>query len=124
MDDLLLEIKKDLGIKNGKIEAQFYKFLIYDVGAFFVSHRDTVKAPGMFGTLSITLPSVYSGGQLKVRHKDKEITQRGGSRLNQIEYAAFYANCEHEVLPVHSGNRICLIYNLVRKQTFVGNTSP
>lgn len=28
-------------------------------------------------------------------------------------YAAFYADCEHEVLPVTSGYRLTLVYNLV-----------
>ncbi|MBL8398675.1 MAG: 2OG-Fe(II) oxygenase, partial [Candidatus Accumulibacter sp.] len=39
------------------VTAELYKMLVYDAGSFFVSHRDTEKAPGMFATLVIVLPS-------------------------------------------------------------------
>jgi hypothetical protein len=45
-----------------------YKLLVYDQGSFFVSHRDTEKAPGMFATLVVVLPSASTGGELVVRH--------------------------------------------------------
>ena len=48
---------------------EFYKLLVYDQGSHFVSHRDTEKAPGMFATLIIALPSLHAGGELLVRHK-------------------------------------------------------
>ncbi len=38
-----------------------------------------------------------------------------GSLPSQIQFAAFYADCEHEVRPVRSGYRVCLVYNLVQK---------
>ncbi|TAL51010.1 MAG: 2OG-Fe(II) oxygenase, partial [Methylovulum sp.] len=41
-----------LGV-NDKVEAELYKLLVYDTGSFFISHRDTEKAPGMFATLVI-----------------------------------------------------------------------
>ena len=43
-----------------------------DEGSFFVPHRDTEKAPGMFATLVLALPSVSEGGELIIRHKDRE----------------------------------------------------
>lgn len=33
-----------------------------------------------------------------------------------IQWAAFYSDCEHEVLPVTSGHRITLTYNLYMTQ--------
>ena len=32
----------------------------------------------------------------------------------EAAFAAFYADCLHEVLPITSGHRLALIYNLVR----------
>ncbi len=32
----------------------------------------------------------------------------------EAAFAAFYADCVHEVLPIHSGHRLTLIYNLIR----------
>ncbi len=104
-----------LGV-TGRVAAELYKLLIYDEGSFFVSHRDTEKAPGMFATLVIVLPSIYEGGELIVRHQDRE------ERLDlscedpsQVAFAAFYADCMHEVRPITAGCRLTLIYNLLRR---------
>jgi predicted 2-oxoglutarate/Fe(II)-dependent dioxygenase YbiX len=98
------------------VTAQLYKLLVYDEGSFFVEHRDTEKAAGMFATLVVALPSIHTGGELVVRHKDRE------TRLDMqcpdpsmAAFAAFYADCVHEVLPVTSGCRLALVYNLVRE---------
>ena len=97
------------------IEAEFYKLLLYDAGSFFVSHRDTEKSPGMFATLVIVLPSHCEGGELLVRHRGRE------ARLDlrcddpaEASFAAFYADCPHEVLPITAGCRLTLVYNLLR----------
>lgn len=99
----------------GAIEAQLYKLLIYDTGSFFVSHRDTEKAPGMFGTLVVVLPSDYSGGELIIRHRGEEVrVDLHRDEPSEAAFAAFYADCRHEVLPIASGYRLALIYNLIR----------
>lgn len=99
----------------GTIEAQLYKLLIYDTGSFFVSHRDTEKAPGMFATLVVVLPCDYSGGELIIRHRGKEArVDLHRDEPSEAAFAAFYADCRHEVLPIASGYRLALIYNLIR----------
>ena len=35
----------------------------------------------------------------------------------KIDYAAFYADCDHEVKPLTSGYRICLVYNLIQQKS-------
>jgi hypothetical protein len=65
-----------LGV-TGSVAAALYKLLIYDKGSFFVSHRDTEKVPGMFATLVLTLPSQSEGGELVVRHKDRQVSNIG-----------------------------------------------
>ena len=114
LEEIVAWVANKLGV-NGSVNAELYKLLVYDTGSFFVSHRDTEKSSGMFATLVIVLPSNYAGGELLVRHRGEE------SRLNlnvtdpsEIAYAAFYADCRHEVLPVTSGCRLTLIYNLLR----------
>jgi hypothetical protein len=32
---------------------------------------------------------------------------------SELSFAAFYADCEHEVRPITEGNRVCLVYNLI-----------
>lgn len=71
----------------------------------------------MFGTLVIQLPSNYKGGQLVVRHQGKKETFdfSGIKGSTGFHYAAFYADCQHEILEVTQGYRLCLIYNLIYK---------
>jgi predicted 2-oxoglutarate/Fe(II)-dependent dioxygenase YbiX len=99
----------------GTIEAQLYKLLVYDTGGFFIAHRDTEKAAGMFGTLVVVLPGDYRGGELIIRHQGQEVcVDLHREEPSEAAFAAFYADCLHEVLPIVSGHRLALIYNLIR----------
>ena len=69
---ILTRVCDGLGVAE-PVQAEFYKLLLYDEGSFFASHRDTEKAPGMFATLVVVLPSASTGGELLVRHKDREV---------------------------------------------------
>jgi hypothetical protein len=115
LQTVLTRVGEGLGVED-PIEAELYKLLVYDEGSFFVSHRDTEKSPGMFATLVIVLPSVCSGGELVVRHGGREVKlDMRAADSAEIAFAAFYADCVHEVLPVTSGCRLALVYNLVRR---------
>jgi hypothetical protein len=72
LDTIVARVAEGLGVDE-LIDAEFYKLLVYDPGNFFVGHRDTEKAPGMFATLVIVLPSLSSGGELLVRHAGREV---------------------------------------------------
>ena len=104
-----------LGVTS-PVSAELYKLLLYDVGSFFVEHRDTEKSAGMYATLVITLPSRCSGGELIVRHDGQEVClDLNNDDTAELSFAAFYADCVHEVRPVTSGYRLALIYNLVHE---------
>ncbi len=94
-----------------------YKLLLYKTGSFFKPHRDSEKVDGMFATLVIQLPSLYKGGQLIVRHDGKTVTSdfssTDSSNTFGTFFTAFYCDCEHEVLKVTEGYRVCLVYNLI-----------
>ncbi|MFU8803421.1 MAG: 2OG-Fe(II) oxygenase [Bradymonadaceae bacterium] len=118
-DDTLAAIVKEarsgLGVEDD-LSAELYKMLIYEEGGFFVEHRDTEKAPGMFATLVVVLPSFYGGGELVIRHDDRAVSLAlNTSSPSRVSYAAFYADCRHELLPVTEGYRLCLVYNLLRR---------
>ena len=119
LDSVVALCVKGLGCQSATVSATLYKLLLYDEGSFFVSHRDTEKVAGMFATLVVVLPSLHEGGQVVVRHDDREVTLDlrvdSDDVLSRLSYAAFYADCEHEVRPITQGNRLCLVYNLVQK---------
>ncbi|MEX2594690.1 MAG: 2OG-Fe(II) oxygenase [Anditalea sp.] len=114
----LANIKPQLGIEDYEVEAHLYKMLIYEKGDFFLSHRDSEKEKGMFGTLIIGLPSRHNGGELLVRFDGEEqsIHFEEAANHHKIPYVAFYADCEHEIKPLTEGYRVCLVYNLVQKK--------
>ena len=109
---LVADIALALGVDE-PVAADFYKLLVYDTGSFFVDHRDTEKAPGMFATMVLVLPSTHSGGELVIRHLGREVVlDPRPEEPSEIGFAAFYADCVHEVRPVTKGCRLALIYNL------------
>ncbi|MBM4258015.1 MAG: 2OG-Fe(II) oxygenase [Deltaproteobacteria bacterium] len=113
--DIVARATSGLGVTE-PVVADFYKLLVYDTDSFFVNHRDTEKAAGMFATLLIVLPSIYTGGALLVRHRDREVRlELNCTEVSQVAFAAFYADCVHEVLPLTSGYRLVLVYNLRRQ---------
>ena len=110
--ELVTEAALGLGV-DAPVVADFYKLLVYDVGSYFVHHRDTEKVPGMFATMVLALPSTHSGGELVIKHLGREeMLDLYPEEPSQIGFAAFYADCVHEVRPVPAGHRVTLVYNL------------
>ena len=110
---LLKAAAKGLGCPPERLDARLYKLLIYETGGFFAAHRDTEKADGMVATLSLSLPVSGAGGELVVRHRDREASiDMTAAEPSELVYAAFYADCEHETKPVTEGFRLSLVFNL------------
>jgi len=115
LSGLVVDIARGLGV-NEPVVAEFYKLLVYDAGSFFVDHRDTEKVPGMFATMVVVLPSTHSGGELVIKHLGQEVVlDLRPEDPAEAAFAAFYADCVHEVLPVTKGCRLILVYNLARR---------
>ncbi len=119
MEKILSKVQDSLGIKDYTIEAHIYKLLIYEKGDFFLTHKDSEKEKGMFGTLIVALPSYHKGAELHVSFDgvEKVIDFSRDSSEGKIVYAAFYADCDHEVKPLQEGYRIVLVYNLIQKSS-------
>ena len=114
---LVTEVCKALGVDDDrlKVEAHFYKLLLYEAGGHFKKHQDTEKEQGMFGSLLIQLPAEYEGGDLVVAHNRKQIRIAcADDSANRCCYSAFYSDCEHTLEPVKAGLRLVLAFNLVR----------
>jgi predicted 2-oxoglutarate/Fe(II)-dependent dioxygenase YbiX len=112
LKDILATVKEELGLPNAAgLTADLHSLLVYEQNQHFLAHQDSEKDDSMIGTLVVTLPSSYTGGELMVGLGD-EWKAYGGSKT-ALSLAAFYADCRHEVLRVTSGYRITLTYNLL-----------
>lgn len=113
---ILKKVAEGLGLPPPRLEARLYKLLVYETGGFFTEHRDSEKVAGMVGTLVISLPVAGAGGDLVVHHGGRETAiNLCVSNPSELAYAAFYADCTHETVPLREGHRISLVYNLVLK---------
>ena len=108
---------RDLGLVDYKnVEVHLHKLLIYREGDHFQEHRDAVHRKGMFGTLIVELPSVYTGGTLTVSHAGQSKEFKAQDEF-QSTWVAFYGDCLHKIDPVTSGLRTVLTYDLIRTKT-------
>ncbi len=109
------------------LESHLYDLLLYEPGGFFLPHRDGEKLDRMVATLVVVLPSSFEGGELIVRHDGQERSINFRSDRESafhIHFAAFYADCEHEVRPLTKGHRLCLVYNLTLAKSRKAITAP
>ncbi|KAL8910881.1 MAG: hypothetical protein Q9171_003880 [Xanthocarpia ochracea] len=96
------------------VRAELYKLNVYSAPlGKFLSHVDTPRGLSQFGSLVVCLPWAHEGGTLRVKHFGQTIDFTWASPdPKSIQWAAFYGDCEHEVLEVTSGHRVTLTYNL------------
>ncbi|KAI0352550.1 hypothetical protein OH77DRAFT_1408736 [Trametes cingulata] len=129
--ELLVEGRKS----TDNIRAELYKLNVYGPGSFFKAHMDTPRSELMFGSLVIVFPTPHEGGALAIRESGegerREWTFDSAALLNgasepSIAYVAFYSDTEHEVMPVQSGYRVTITYNLyfVKDDAAMGGAAP
>ncbi|KAG6358728.1 hypothetical protein INS49_012247 [Diaporthe citri] len=98
------------------MRSELYKLNVYaGPSGHFKAHVDTPRSTEQIGSLVVCLPCVHQGGQLEVRHEGRTMTfdwSMPETARPEIQWAAFYSDCEHEVMEVTSGHRITLTYNL------------
>lgn len=112
LERALKRIQSDLALPSERgLKAELHNLLVYAPGRFFATHQDSEKVDGMVGTLVITLPSSFTGGEFVVSHQDQTLRVRGSA--SRLSLLAFYADCYHEVRPVKQGYRVVLTYNLI-----------
>jgi hypothetical protein len=112
LEDILSGVKEELGLpRRAELTTDLHSLLVYEPNQFFLAHQDSEKDDSMIGTLVVTLPSNYAGGELMVGRGEEWKSYHGSTRA--LSAVAFYADCRHEVLKVKSGYRITLTYNLL-----------
>ena len=112
---VLAAVRQMLLSDAGLLTAELHALNIYPAGGFFKPHRDTPRAdPGFVGSLVVCLPVGHSGGELVVEHGGQrvEFGWGEGAAAGEVQWAAFFSDCRHEVLPVATGARVTLTYDL------------
>lgn len=102
------------------LRAELYKLNVYSTGGKFRSHRDTPRSSSMVGSLVVCLPIPHEGGTLIVHHPTNgqsvkyewDVSLSDKKNMSRIQWCAFYGDCPHAILPVTSGYRATLTYNL------------
>ncbi|POW03046.1 hypothetical protein PSTT_11363, partial [Puccinia striiformis] len=99
-----------LGI-DGSIRLQLDKMVLYGQGAMSKPQiESTERIRGMFGTLMLCLPSICTGGEVLVKYNSESMVL--GSSDGIQSFACWYSDVAYEVLPVQSGYRCVLVYNM------------
>ena len=106
-----------VGSEPRGVKAELYKLNVYSApSGMFKAHVDTPRSASQIGSLVVCLPFAHRGGELVIRSGGKDVVFDWSSDTTNdepvIKWAAFYSDCEHEVLEVTSGHRITLTYNL------------
>lgn len=102
------------------ISAELYTVNVYAHGGHFAPHKDTPRGNDMFGSLVVCLPSRFANGKLILRHRG--IVQKFDwahaidtqKEPNQLHWAAFFGDVDHQIDRVWMGARVTLTYLLRR----------
>lgn len=109
---MLNTIRDDLGLPSDcSLDAQLHSMLLYEPGQFFAAHQDSEKGDPMIASMVVLLPSRSTGGDLVVAHRGESVRYKGSA--SSLTFVAFFADTRHEVLPIETGNRVVLTYNLL-----------
>lgn len=94
-----------------------WKLLLYEEGSFFRPHKDSEKAPGMIGTLVISLPSKHDGGEVHLSHSNRRhVFATSNFSSFDLTALAWYSDVTHEIKPLSSGYRLVITYNLLQQR--------
>ena len=68
----------------------------------------------LLGSLVVCLPQTFEGGELIVTSPqgDAEILDWAKKSTRSVQWAAFFADCTHEISPVSQGVRVTLHYHI------------
>ena len=111
---ILSEISRLIAIS---IRAELYKINSYGHGGMFHAHQDTPRGDNHIGTLVVAFPSAFEGGEFVLRKSGGETvldwsTAGRAAHSNELHWVFFYSDIEHEILPVKTGYRVTISYNI------------
>lgn len=110
-NSILEEIRLKLAPHSSTLYAELYKMNIYQEGDHFKAHKDTQRKNNHIGTLLVSLPSEYEGGNFILYDDSKKCFDFSKNGM-KCSFLSFYGDLLHEVEPVTKGYRVTLAFNL------------
>ena len=96
---------------------QMYELFIFSSTRLVLTRylSSTERANGMFATMTVLLPSSFTGGEDRLSHTGDNATLVGfgPSSWFATSVLSSYTGVTHEMRPIHSGYRLALSYNLI-----------
>ena len=112
------QVRTGLGLVDHPIRADINSLLICGTGGHRVRHPAVQTRRNVFGKLIVSLPSTHEGGTLVVSHNGKQNQFcTATNHPSKFRWCAFFSCVEQELLPVETGYRVVLVYDLVHTGT-------
>ncbi|MCW2930674.1 MAG: 2OG-Fe(II) oxygenase, partial [Actinomycetia bacterium] len=84
-ESVLADVREGLGLPwNCELDIDFHSMLVYETGQFFITHQDSEKDDSMIGTLVVTLPSAYTGGDLLIGQGEEWKAYKGSKTAHTL----------------------------------------
>ena len=129
LEKLVQTVAYKLGVDPTKLTAELQSLLYMEKGSYVERCKTTDEGGNVLGTLFVQLPSVFTGGKIRIfnagEHEDDEDGDEDGKeeetsfQLGASGDASFachfvchYKDCEYEFAKIKSGSRVLLRYSL------------
>ncbi|TMW64703.1 hypothetical protein Poli38472_011583 [Pythium oligandrum] len=122
---ILNEAQSILAPSAQEIRARLIELDVLGKGGVLKTQPVKPKDKSVFGTLVVSLPTIFQGGDLMVK-SDSGAARRFEWCHNPdqlLQWAAYNSTCKYEALPVTAGYRVMLTYVLVNPNG-AANSSP
>lgn len=91
MPAVLARVATEMGCGSSSVQAELRRLVLFEEGQHLAPTRDEAQSPRMFGTLVVMLPSVYTGGALRITHGTSErVFDFAAANRFGVHYAAFH----------------------------------
>lgn len=119
---------------RSQLSAKLHKLNTYSEGGFFKPHQEwvsrfiesatvtngcsTPRGDNHLGTLTVCYPTNFTGGELVVRHQSRKKVWPLADLVKQpaLTWVFLYSDLEHQALPVTSGTRLTVTYDVFTVQ--------
>ena len=133
IEKLVKTVAYKLGVDPSKLSAELHSLLYMEKGSRVDRCKNTDEGTNILGTLFVQLPSVFTGGEVKI-YNDGEgdywgveedipntfLLGAGGDASFSCHFICHFKDCEYEFAKIKSGSRVLLRYTL----RYGGETTP